>query len=199
MITYASYFTHRAVISSIKCTLNGLGIFIQLFLIFCLPKSNPRFSFSRLVLFPRYTRDSQSRVTLNRCIHSTPIKQATPERVSVPHLGRHRSPSSPALVAQVHLSNYLATAFINLKQLPTSNSSSRGGAYVRWNSAGVNGGGSLLSGEVASEAGLYATQMHYVRLYYAADLRRSNVNVDPWGRQDLLVCIVNHVSVQYNV
>ena len=37
---------------------------------FRLPKSNPRFSLSRLIPFPRYTSDSQSRVTLNRCIHS---------------------------------------------------------------------------------------------------------------------------------
>ena len=37
VITYASYFTHQADISSIKCTLNGLGIIIQLFLIFVCP------------------------------------------------------------------------------------------------------------------------------------------------------------------
>ena len=42
---------------------------------FRLPKSNPRFSFSRLTLFPRYTRDSQSRVTLNHCIHSTSLTE----------------------------------------------------------------------------------------------------------------------------
>ena len=35
----------------------------------------------------------------------------------------------------------------------------------------------------ASDVGLYATQMHYVRSYCAAELRRSNVNADPWGRQ----------------
>ena len=71
MITYASYFTHRAVISSIKCTLNGLGISIQLFLIFVCPSPIPVSHFLDLHLFPRYTRDNRSRVTLNRCIHSS--------------------------------------------------------------------------------------------------------------------------------
>ena len=70
MITYVSYFTHRAVISSIKCALNGLGITIQLFLTFVCPSPIPVSHFLDLYLFPRYTRDSQSRVTLNRCIHS---------------------------------------------------------------------------------------------------------------------------------
>jgi cysteine protease ATG4 len=43
---------------------------------------------------------------------------------------------------------------------------------VRWNSAGANGGGgSVLSGEAASDAGLDPTQMHYVTSYNAAELR----------------------------
>ncbi|KAN0134671.1 hypothetical protein V8E53_007456 [Lactarius tabidus] len=55
--------------------------------------------------------------------------------------------------------------------LPLStSSSSSGGAHVRWNSAGANGGGSVLSGE-ASEAGLNPTQVHYVTSYTAAELR----------------------------
>ena len=49
---------------------------------------------------------------------------------------------------------------------------------MRWNSAGANanangggGGGSVLSGEAGSEAGLDATQTHYVTSYSAAELR----------------------------
>ena len=45
---------------------------------FRLPKSNPCFSFSWLVLFPRYTRDSQSHITLNRCIHSSMLTPSHP-------------------------------------------------------------------------------------------------------------------------
>ena len=58
-----------------------------------------------------------------------------------------------------------------LHRLHQNSSSSGGGAHVRWNSAGANGGGSVLSGEAASEAGLHATQMHYVKSYSDAELR----------------------------
>ena len=45
---------------------------------------------------------------------------------------------------------------------------------MRWNSAGAaNGGscGSVLSGEVTSDAGLDATKVHYVTSYSAAELQ----------------------------
>ena len=43
---------------------------------------------------------------------------------------------------------------------------------MRWNSPGAaNGGGSVLSGEPGSEAGLDHTQMHFVTSYSAAELR----------------------------
>ena len=71
VITYALYFTHWAVISSIKCTLNGLGISIQLFLIFVCPSPILVSHFLDLYFFPHYTCDSQSHVTSNCCIHSS--------------------------------------------------------------------------------------------------------------------------------
>ena len=62
VIIYVSYFTHRAVISSIKCTLNGLGITIQLFLTFVCPSPIPVSHFLDLSLFPA-TRATVSRAS----------------------------------------------------------------------------------------------------------------------------------------
>ena len=44
---------------------------------------------------------------------------------------------------------------------------------MRWNSVGVNGGGGglVLSGSAASDAGLYATPVHYVTAYSTAKPR----------------------------
>ena len=59
------------------------------------------------------------------------------------------------------------------KQLTTSSSSS-GCARVHWNSAGAancGGGGLVLSGEAAGDAGLNATQVYYVTAYSAAEPR----------------------------
>jgi cysteine protease ATG4 len=99
-----------------------------------------------------------------------PIRQSTPERGSV---------SPPAIIVpqrprvQSHGSSTFSYPTASpsplSKQLSTSSSSS-GGAHVRWNSAGANGGGSVLSGE-ASDAGLDPTQVHYVTSYTAAELR----------------------------
>ena len=76
------------------------------------------------------------------------------------------------------------------KQLSTSNSSS-GGAHVRWNSVGANGGGSELSG-AASDVGLDATQMCYVTSYSAAVLRMSHCECErklPFSGLDLSMLI----------
>ena len=70
VITYALYFTHRAVISSIKCTLNGLGIFTQLLLIFVCSSAILVSHFLDLYFFPHCMHNSQSRITLKCCIHS---------------------------------------------------------------------------------------------------------------------------------
>lgn len=101
-----------------------------------------------------------------------PIRQATPERGSVSPPGHHRSPTSPASSRTGSSTfSYHATASPSplSKQLSTSSSSS-GGAHIRWNSTGVNGGGSELSG-AASDVGLDPSQMHYVTAYSAAELR----------------------------
>ena len=100
-----------------------------------------------------------------------PIRQTTPERGSVSPPGHHRSPTSPASsrTGSSTFSYPTASPSPLSKQLSTSSSSS-GGAHVRWNSVGANGGGSELSG-AASDVGLDATQMHYVTSYSAAELR----------------------------
>jgi cysteine protease ATG4 len=100
-----------------------------------------------------------------------PIRQSTPERGSVSPPGHHRSPTSPASsrTGSSTFSYPTASPSPLSKQLSTSSSSS-GGAHVRWNSAGANGTGSVLSGE-ASESGLDPTQVHYVTSYTATELR----------------------------
>ena len=100
-----------------------------------------------------------------------PIMQTTPERGSVSPPGHHRLPTSPASSRTGSFTLSYPTALPSpfSKQLSTSSSSS-GGAHVRWNSVGANGGGSELFG-AASDVGLDATQMHYVTSYSAAVLR----------------------------
>src|ERR1700761_3038028 len=75
-----------------------------------------------------------------------PIRQTTPERGSVSPPGHHRSPTSPASsrTGSSTFSYPTASPSPLSKQLSTSFSS--GGAHVRWNSVGANGGGSELSG-----------------------------------------------------
>ena len=58
VITYASYFTHWAVISSIKCTLNGLGISIQLFLFSSAQVQSPFLIFSTYTFSPLHAQQS---------------------------------------------------------------------------------------------------------------------------------------------
>ena len=100
-----------------------------------------------------------------------PIRQATPERGSVSPPGHHRSPTSPASSRTGSSTfSYHASPSPLSKQLSTSSSSSSGGAHIRWNSAGANGGGSELSGP-GSDVGLDPTQMHYVSAYSTAELR----------------------------
>jgi cysteine protease ATG4 len=104
-----------------------------------------------------------------------PIRQLTPERGSVSPPGHHSSPlgspTSPASTRTGSSTFSYPTASPSplSKQLSTSSLSS-GGAHVRWDSVGANGGGSVLSGE-ASESGLDPTQVHYVTSYTTAELR----------------------------
>ncbi|KAN0134636.1 hypothetical protein V8E53_007421 [Lactarius tabidus] len=98
-----------------------------------------------------------------------PIRQATPSRSRC----RCHPPTIilprrlPRPVARTHL--HSASPSPLSERLSTSSSSS-GGAHVRWNSAGANGGGSVLPGE-ASDSGLDPTLVHYVTTYSAAELR----------------------------
>ena len=94
--------------------------------------------------------------------HGIPTGQATPERsVSPPHPAHHHSPTSPtsSCTGSTTFSYPTASPSPSSKQLFTSSSSSGGG------------GGLVLSGEAASDAGLYATSVHYVTAYSTAKPR----------------------------
>ena len=58
MITYYSYFTHRADISSIKCTMYGLRIYYPIVFQLCLPSPILTFIFSTCDLSPLHTQQS---------------------------------------------------------------------------------------------------------------------------------------------
>ena len=91
-----------------------------------------------------------------------------------PPPSRHRSPTSPASGCTGSSTFSYPTAGPSplSKQLSTKSSSS-GRAYVRWKSAGANGGGwrLVLSGEAVGGPGLDATQVHYVTSHTTSKLR----------------------------
>ena len=103
------------------------------------------------------TRATPTKTTECEREHEIPTRQATPERGSVLPLApsHHRSPTSPA-------SGRTGSSTFSYPTAPPSPLSKRrsrgrnssGGARMRWNSAGSNGGGAVtvVLGEAASEA-----------------------------------------------
>ena len=119
-------------------------------------------------LDPHHTRatvplrpPTQTQTPTTKRERGIPIRQATPERGSVlpPPPIHHRFPTSPAFSRRGSSTFSYPTASPSpfLKQRSIGSSSS-GGAHMRWNSVSANasGGrsGSVLSDEVASDAGL---------------------------------------------
>ena len=84
-----------------------------------------------------------------------PIRQASSERgfvasTSQPPSFPNASRVKPHRLFYILIPNSLA---ITTTEATVASSSSSGGAYARWNSAGANANGSVLSGEAASDAG----------------------------------------------